>query len=105
MIAKDSDGNQYLIFKNYDHFKQSGFAAGGDDENAQYGELHGGASPEELLVPVIVFDSIHELPLTATWKKDSIKFSMKKPNQLFCSINPFKMFKLVLEVSMVSALL
>ena len=78
VIAKDSDGNQYLIFKNYDHFKQSGFAAGGDDENAQYGELHGGASPEELLVPVIVFDSIHELPLTATWKKDSIKFSMKK---------------------------
>lgn len=69
MIAKDSDGNQYLIFKNYDHFKQSGFAAGGDDENAQYGELHGGASPEELLVPVVVFDSIHELPLTATWKK------------------------------------
>ena len=78
VIAKDSDGNQYLIFKNYDHFKQSGFAAGGDDENAQYGELHGGASPEELLVPVVVFDSIHELPLTATWKKDSIKFSMKK---------------------------
>ena len=78
VIAKDSDGNQYLIFKNYDHFKQSGFAAGGDDENAQYGELHGGASPEELLVPVIVFDSIHELPLTATWEKDSIKFSMKK---------------------------
>jgi len=39
VIAKDSDGNQYLIFKNYDHFKQSGFAAGGDDENAQYGEL------------------------------------------------------------------
>ena len=27
---------------------------------------------------VVVFDSIHELPLTATWKKDSIKFSMKK---------------------------
>ena len=78
VITKDSDGNQYLIFKNYDHFKQSGFAAGGDDENAQYGELHGGASPEELLVPVVVFDSIHELPLTATWKKDSIKFSMKK---------------------------
>ena len=78
VVAKDSDGNQYLIFKNYDHFKQSGFAAGGDDENAQYGELHGGASPEELLVPVVVFDSIHELPLTATWKKDSIKFSMKK---------------------------
>ena len=78
VIAKDSDGNQYLIFKNYDHFKQSGFAAGGDDENAKYGELHGGASPEELLVPVIVFDSIHELPLTATWEKDSIKFSMKK---------------------------
>ena len=78
VIAKDSDGNQYLIFKNYDHFKQSGFAAGGDDENAQYGELHGGASPEELLVPVVVFDSIRELPLTATWKKDSIKFSMKK---------------------------
>ena len=78
VVSKDSNGNQYLIYKNYDHFKQSGFAAAGDDDNAEYGEIHGGSSPEELLVPVVVFESTHEMPLRAVWENDSIKFSMKK---------------------------
>jgi hypothetical protein len=77
-IVKCSDGTQYAIYKNYDHFKQSGFAAGGDDDNAIYGEVHGGATPEEMLVPVIVIDSNKEVPLTAEWSKSTVKIAMKK---------------------------
>ena len=78
LFVKDKDGNKYAVFSNYDHFVQSGFAAGGDDENAIYGEVHGGASPEEALVPVIVFDSNKELPLTASWQSTTVKIMAKK---------------------------
>lgn len=77
-MVRHSDGKRYAVFENYDHFKQSGFAAGADDENAIYGEVHGGATPEEMLVPVIVFDSNKEIPLAASWVKDTTKISMKK---------------------------
>ena len=76
--AKDSDGRKYLVFRNYDHYTSSGFAAGADDDNPLAGEVHGGATPEELLVPVIVFDSIKAIPLTAKWLKGTVKIMMKK---------------------------
>ena len=78
VYAKDKAGVQYAVFNNYDHFTQSGFAAGADDENAIYGEVHGGATPEEMLVPVISFDSNKEIPITAKWKSSSIKITAKK---------------------------
>ena len=76
--VQTSDGNRFAVFTNYDHFKQSGFAAGADDENAIYGEVHGGATLEEMLVPVIVLDSNQDIPLTGSWEKDTVKISMKK---------------------------
>lgn len=78
VTVKDSQGNKYVVFKNYDHFKQSGFAAGADDENAIYGEVHGGATPEEMLVPVIVIEGNKEIRITATWEKQTVKIAMKK---------------------------
>lgn len=72
------DGSQYIVYSNYNHFKQSGFAAGADDDNAIYGEVHGGATPEEMLVPVIVIDSKINAPLVGTWEKASVKIMMKK---------------------------
>ena len=78
VYAKDKAGLQYAVFSSYDHFIQSGFAAGAEDDNAIYGEVHGGATPEEALVPLVVFDSIHDLPLTATWKTNTVKISSKK---------------------------
>lgn len=49
------NGDNYLVMKNYDHFIQPGNAAGGNtDENAVAGEVHGGLTPEECIVPVIV---------------------------------------------------
>lgn len=77
-ITKGTQGERYAVFRNYDHFKQSGFAAGSDDENAIYGEVHGGATPEEMLVPVIVIESNKELQITATWEKQQVKIAMKK---------------------------
>ena len=77
-LVKHSDGSQYLLYTTYDHFKKSGFAAGADDDNAIYGEVHGGATPEEALVPIIVIDSNYEAPLTGEWDSDTVKISMKK---------------------------
>lgn len=48
-------GKEYLVMKTYEHFRQSGNAAGGNtEENAVAGEVHGGMTPEEYLVPVVV---------------------------------------------------
>lgn len=45
---------EYIVMKTYEHFKQSGNAAGGNSEDkAVAGEVHGGMTPEEYLVPVI----------------------------------------------------
>ena len=78
VLVKDKAGNQYAVFNNYDHFIQSGFAAGADDDNAIYGEVHGGATPEEMLVPLIVFDSNQEIPLKAEWQSSMVKIMAKK---------------------------
>lgn len=76
--VEKQDGKKYMVFENYDHFKQSGFAAGAEDENAIYGEVHGGATPEEMLVPVIVIDSKVQVALKGDWTKTSVKIFKKK---------------------------
>ena len=37
-----------------------------------------GATPEEVLVPVVVFDSNEELPISVYWAENPVKISMKK---------------------------
>lgn len=55
MEHTELNGKHFIVMKNYEHFKQSGNAAGGNsDDNAVAGEVHGGMTPEEYLVPVIV---------------------------------------------------
>jgi hypothetical protein len=62
-----------IVMKTYEHFKQSGNAAGGNtDDNAVAGEVHGGMTPEEYLVPVIVVKRRQPLP-------DIKEQEMKKP--------------------------
>lgn len=75
--ASDAAGNHYLVFDSYDHFTIGGFAAGGDEDNAIYGEVHGGATPEEMIVPVVVFESKQQLPLTAKWEKSEVKLKKR----------------------------
>lgn len=54
-LLKKVGDEYYLVYSNYSHYSVSGNAAGyNDEETATYGELHGGATPEEALVPVIV---------------------------------------------------
>ncbi len=77
-VVKGEDGKRYVVFRNYDHYTRSGFATKTDDENATYGEIHGGGSPEEILVPVVVVDSKHERPLKADWEPNPVKISMRK---------------------------
>ena len=72
-IVKSAEGERYALFSNYDHFKQSGFAAGADDENAVYGEIHGGAAPEEMLVQVIAIESTQAVQIMASWEKQTVK--------------------------------
>jgi hypothetical protein len=70
MERVEHDGKHFIIMKNYEHFKQSGNAAGGNtDENAVAGEVHGGMTPEECLVPVIVVSRKEPLPPKETPKK------------------------------------
>ncbi len=80
------DGTQYVVFTNYDHYRQSGFATGTDDDNVLYGEVHGGATPEEMLVPIIVIDRNLKIPLSAVWENNCVK-SMKGKAQLSLTFN------------------
>ena len=80
VMVKGENDDKYVVFTNYDHFTQSGFAAGVDDDNAIYGEVHGGATPEEMLVPVVVIERKEALPLAAAWKKNPVKISKLKVN-------------------------
>ncbi len=70
MERTELDGKHYIVMKTYEHFKQSGNAAGGNtDENAVAGEVHGGMTPEEYLVPVLVVSRKIPLPPKETPKK------------------------------------
>ncbi len=74
----NSSGQHYLVFTSYNHFSLGGFAAGKDDDNAIYGEVHGGASPEEMIVPVVTFDSRISLPLSVKWVDNKSEAKLKR---------------------------
>ncbi len=74
----DPSGRHYLVFASYDHFSLSGFATGKDEDRATYGEVHGGASPEEMIVPVVVFESRISVPLTAKWANGKAEVRLKR---------------------------
>ncbi|MDR0431456.1 MAG: BREX-4 system phosphatase PglZ, partial [Tannerellaceae bacterium] len=50
-------GKAYYVMKNYEHFSVSGKAVSKDQDNeSRSGEIHGGKTPEEYLVPIIVLN-------------------------------------------------
>lgn len=90
------NGEYYEVFSDYSHFTRSGFAAGADDDKPIYGEIHGGASPEEVLVPVVIVDSTLSFPTTADWESsNSVKIKQKKAISKLVFSKPVN----VLEVS------
>lgn len=65
-------GKKYIVMRTYEHFKQSGNVAGGNSENkAVAGEVHGGMTPEEYLVPVILV--ARKVPLEKKLWAESVK--------------------------------
>lgn len=63
--AVSRDGINYLVMKTHEHFKQSGNAAGSEPDIM--GEVHGGLTPEEYLVPIIILEkssTLHSLTYT-----------------------------------------
>ena len=70
MYRAELDEHHYVVMKTYEHFKQSGNAAGGNtDDNAVAGEVHGGMTPEEYLVPVLIVSRKIPLPPVEQPKK------------------------------------
>ena len=50
-----NNGIEFMVMTTHEHYAISGNAAGGnDDGNVIAGEIHGGMTPEEYLVPVVV---------------------------------------------------
>lgn len=71
------DGKTYVVMNDYNQFSVSGNVAGGNsDEQDVVGETHGGNTPEERLVPVVIVKRSQPLP-PITCKPKS-KFVTKK---------------------------
>lgn len=72
---------KYIVMKTYEHFRQSGNAAGGNSEDkAVAGEVHGGMTPEEYLVPVITVT--RKTPLNKPIQLESKKSKAAKLNDM-----------------------
>lgn len=77
MLKITLDGKTYVVMKDYNQFSVSGNATGGNsDEYDVVGEIHGGNTPEERLVPVVIVKRSQPLP-TLTCKPRN-KFVTKK---------------------------
>jgi hypothetical protein len=57
-----SGDKAYYVIKNYEHFSVSGKAMSKDHDNESLsGEIHGGKTPEEYLVPVVILNRTESL--------------------------------------------
>lgn len=63
MQTVSENGTTFVVMKDYNRFSIGGNAAGGNtDEQDVVGEVHGGATPEERLVPVVILHRPKPLP-------------------------------------------
>lgn len=91
--VSDPVGNSYLVFRSYDHFTIGGFATGTDGEHATYGEIHGGATPEEMIVPVVVLESKEPLPLSVRYPKSEVRLKKRMATVQFTFNRKIKMLQ------------
>lgn len=57
------DNNEYMVMTSHDHYAVSGNPAGGNNEdNAICGEIHGGKTPEEYLIPIVILQRREAIP-------------------------------------------
>lgn len=68
------DNKTYVVMEDYNQFSISGNAAGGNTDDVDVvGEIHGGDTPEERLVPVVIIRRPQPLPaLTCRPKSSSV---------------------------------
>lgn len=67
------DGKAYVVMNDYNKFSVSGNAAGGNnDEQDIVGEIHGGNTPEERLVPVVIIKRSRPLPPLTCKQKNKV---------------------------------
>lgn len=98
MTKAVSNGKTYVMMTTYQHFSISGNAAGGNsDEHDVVGEIHGGNTTEERLVPVMIFKRNRPLP-PITCKPKPSKFVTKKNGHIE-TILEFSRAVLTLEVT------
>lgn len=77
-VSATSNGKRYLVMENYRHFSAKGNAAGRNtDEHDVVGEIHGGNTAEERLVPVIVIKRRQPLPPVTCKPKAGVFVSKK----------------------------
>lgn len=77
MTKSTLNNKTYVMMNNYQHFSVGGNAAGGNtDDHDVVGEIHGGNTPEERLVPVIIMK--RKQPLPALICKPASKYVEKK---------------------------
>jgi hypothetical protein len=61
MVHASVGDKHFLVLADYEHYSVSGNVAGGNTiEDAVAGEVHGGGTPEEYLVPVVIVESGNE---------------------------------------------
>lgn len=79
MTLEKREERTFVVLNNYRHFTAPGNVAGGNtDDNDICGEIHGGNTPEERLVPVIVFKNKKRRKLTCRLENESAYIRQKK---------------------------
>lgn len=74
-------GKTYVVMRDYNQFSVSGNAAGGNtDELDVVGEIHGGDTPEERLVPIVIVKRSQPLPTLRCNPKS--RFVIKKSGHI-----------------------
>lgn len=97
MTKSKLNGKTYVLMNNYQHFAVSGNAAGGNtDEQDVIGEIHGGNTPEERLVPVVVVK--RKQPLSPMTCQPSSPFVTKENGHIETTLK-FSRSALSVEVS------
>lgn len=69
------NGTTFVVMKDYNYFSIGGNAAGGNtDEQDIVGEVHGGDTPEERLVPVVILHRPKPLPALTCQPRNNKEF-------------------------------
>lgn len=91
------DNRTYIVMEDYNQFSVRGNAAGGNsDDRDVVGEIHGGNTPEERLVPVVIIRRLQPLPVLTC--KPKSRYVTRKNGHIEASLS-FNRTVFTLEVT------